>query len=148
MVHTLWNQLLLEPSFNLFSILQVCYRHIEDVHEEVWCRNDIVGQTYRGFNICHFLTAAQVHSLWNQLLLRAFIGPFQHFADIYFSKSVSISVCRGYQVSHTYCQVSFYHDHLKNSFIKLYSVTSYWQIKHFTALQIAIVDTKIQYFSP
>ena len=31
----------------------------------------------------------------------------QHFADIYFSKSVCISVCRVYQVSRTYCQVSF-----------------------------------------
>ena len=32
----------------------------------------------------------------------------QHFADIYFSKFVCISVCGGYQVSHTYCQVSFF----------------------------------------
>ena len=32
----------------------------------------------------------------------------QHFADIYFSKSVCISACRGYQVSRTYCQVSFF----------------------------------------
>ena len=31
----------------------------------------------------------------------------QHFANIHFSKSVCISVCRGYQVSRTYCQVSF-----------------------------------------
>ena len=31
----------------------------------------------------------------------------QHFADIYFSKFVCISVCGGYQVSRTYCQVSF-----------------------------------------
>ena len=31
----------------------------------------------------------------------------QHFADIYFSKSVCISACWGYQVSRTYCQVSF-----------------------------------------
>ena len=32
----------------------------------------------------------------------------QHFADIYFSKSVCISVCGGggFQVSRTYCQVS------------------------------------------
>ena len=33
---------------------------------------------------------------------------FQHFADIYFSRSVCISVCRGYQGSCTYCQVSFF----------------------------------------
>ena len=33
-VHTLWNQLLLELLLNLFSILQMCYRHIEDMHEE------------------------------------------------------------------------------------------------------------------
>ena len=35
----------------------------------------------------------------------------QHFADIFFSKIVCISVCRGgggggYEVSRTYCQVS------------------------------------------
>ena len=30
----------------------------------------------------------------------------QHSADIYFSKSVCISVCGGCQVSRTYCQVS------------------------------------------
>ena len=27
--------LLLELSLNLFNTLQICYRHIEDVHEEV-----------------------------------------------------------------------------------------------------------------
>ena len=32
----------------------------------------------------------------------------QHFEDIYFSKFVCISVCGGYQVSRTYCQVSFF----------------------------------------
>ena len=32
----------------------------------------------------------------------------QHFADIYFSKSVCILACGGYQVSRTYCQVSFF----------------------------------------
>ena len=31
----------------------------------------------------------------------------QHFADIYFSKSVCISVYGGYQVRRTYYQVSF-----------------------------------------
>ena len=35
-IHTLWNQLL-ELSLDLFNTLQICYRHIEDVHEEVWC---------------------------------------------------------------------------------------------------------------
>ena len=33
----LWNQLLLELSLDLFNTLQICYRDIEDVHEEVWC---------------------------------------------------------------------------------------------------------------
>ena len=39
----------------------------------------------------------------------AYIYFIQHsdFADIYFSESVCISVCEGYQVSRTYCQVSF-----------------------------------------
>ena len=35
-VHTLWNQLLLELSLYLFNTLQICYRHIEDVHEEIY----------------------------------------------------------------------------------------------------------------
>ena len=34
-VYTLWNQLLLEFSLDFFNILQICYRYIEDVHEEV-----------------------------------------------------------------------------------------------------------------
>ena len=34
-VHTLCNQLLLEFSVNPFNTLQVSYRHVEDVHEEV-----------------------------------------------------------------------------------------------------------------
>ena len=29
------NQLLLELSLDIFNTLQICYRHIEDVHEEV-----------------------------------------------------------------------------------------------------------------
>ena len=41
------------------------------------------------------------------ILPRADIGSFQHFVNIYFSKSVCISVCWGYQVSGTYGQVSF-----------------------------------------
>ena len=40
-VHILWNQLLLELSLDLFNTLQICYRHIEDVHEEVWCWKNI-----------------------------------------------------------------------------------------------------------
>ena len=40
------------------------------------------------------------------ILPTAFIGSFQQSVDIYFSKSVCISNCGGYQVSRTYCQVS------------------------------------------
>ena len=40
------------------------------------------------------------------ILPRAIIGPFQHFENIYSGKSVCISVCGGYQVNRTYCQVS------------------------------------------
>ena len=48
-VYTLWNQLLLELSLDLFNTLKICCRHIEDVHEEVCCRNTF-WQTYRVFN--------------------------------------------------------------------------------------------------
>ena len=57
--NTVWNQLLLELSLDLFSTLKMWCRHIEDMHEEVWCRKNIFWQT----------------------------------------------ICRGYQVSCTYCQV-------------------------------------------
>ena len=49
------------------------------------------------------------------ILHRVVIGFFKHFLDIYFSKSVCISVFLGYQVSCTYCQVSFY---LKESYVR------------------------------
>ena len=39
---------------------------------------------------------------------RPFIGSFKLFVDIYFSKSVCISACWGYQVNRTYCQVSLF----------------------------------------
>ena len=55
-IHTLWNQLLLELSLDLFNTLQICYRHIEDVHEEVWCWKNIFWQTYRVFILAIFST--------------------------------------------------------------------------------------------
>ena len=36
-MHVLWNQLILELSYDLFNTLQICYRHTEDVHDKVWC---------------------------------------------------------------------------------------------------------------
>ena len=57
-VHSLWNQLLLELSLDLFNTLQICYRHTEDVHKEVWCWKNIFWQIDRGFNLSHFLTTA------------------------------------------------------------------------------------------
>ena len=32
----LWSQLLLELLLDLFNAMQICYKHIEDVHEEVY----------------------------------------------------------------------------------------------------------------
>ena len=49
-VHTLWHQLLLELLFDLFSTLQICYRHIKDVHEEVWCWKKVFLTNLKGFN--------------------------------------------------------------------------------------------------
>ena len=53
-VYTLWNQLLLELSLDLFNTLKVCCRHIDDVHEEVWCRKNIFWQTYRVLALSFF----------------------------------------------------------------------------------------------
>ena len=87
-VHTLWNQFLLELSLNLFSILQICYRHIEDVHEEVWCWKNICWQTYRAFNLAILRWLHLVNIGWQCILcvkstsLRAFTESFQHSADM------------------------------------------------------------------
>ena len=95
-VHTLWNQLLLELLLDLFNTLQICYRHIEDVHEEVWCYKNIFWQTYGVFNLSHFQTTAPsklwliVHTLWNQLLLQLSLNLFsilqicyRHIEDVH-----------------------------------------------------------------
>ena len=55
-VYTLWNQLLLELSLDLFNTLKICCKHIEDVHEEVWYRKNIFWQTYRVVNLAIFST--------------------------------------------------------------------------------------------
>ena len=55
-VYTLWNHLLLELLLDLFNTLKICCRHIEDVHEVVWCRKNIFWQTYRVFNLAIFST--------------------------------------------------------------------------------------------
>ena len=89
-VYTLWNQLLLELSLDLFNTLQVCYRHIEDVHEEVWCWKNIFWQTYGVFNFAIFIRLHLVNYCWSidsaQVVkstpLRAFTESFQHFADM------------------------------------------------------------------
>ena len=127
-MHTLWNQLLLERSLDLFNTLQICYRHIEDVHEEVWCRKNIFWQTYRVFLLSHFSMTAPsnwwliVYTLWNQLLLELSLDLFntlkiccRHIEDmheeVWCRKNFFWqTVCRGYQVSRTYCQVSFLPD--------------------------------------
>ena len=80
-MHTLWNQLLLERSLDLFNTLQICYRHIEDVHEEVWCRKNIFWQTYRVFYLAIFPWPPSnwwliVYTLWNQLLLELSLDLF------------------------------------------------------------------------
>ena len=57
-------------------------------------------QTYRVFNLAIFRQLPLVN---NEMIVyfvkstpfRAFIGSFQHFVDIYFSKSVCISVYGG-----------------------------------------------------
>ena len=53
-VHTLWNQLLLELSLDLFNTLQICYRCIEDLHKEVWCWKKNFWQIDRVFNLAIF----------------------------------------------------------------------------------------------
>ena len=47
-VHTLWNQFLV-LSLDLFNTLQICYRHIEDVHEEAWCWKKYFLTNLQGF---------------------------------------------------------------------------------------------------
>ena len=61
---SLWNQLLLELLLDLFKSLHICYGHIEDVHEEVWTRTNIFGQTYRVFNLAIFRQLPLVNNDW------------------------------------------------------------------------------------
>ena len=158
-MHTLWNQLLLEHSLDLFNTLQLCYRHNEDVHEEVWCRKNIFWQTYRVLYLAIFLwlhlviDGLIVYTLWIQLLLELSLDLFntlkircRHIEDMHEEgwcrknifwqtyRVVNLAIfstlwccrhtedvhgevwcrkkknwqtlCGGYQVSGTYCQVS------------------------------------------
>ena len=81
-MHTLWNQLLLEHSLDLFNTSQICYRHIEDVHEEVWCRKKYFLINLQAFFPSHFSMTAPsnwwliVYTLWNQLLLELSLDLF------------------------------------------------------------------------
>ena len=63
-VHTLWNQLVLELSLDLFNTLQICYRHIEDLHKEVWCLKHIFWQIDRVFNLAIFWQLLLVNDGW------------------------------------------------------------------------------------
>ena len=63
-VYILWNQLILELLLDFFNTLQICYRDIEDVHEEVWCWKNIFWQTYRVFNLAIFGWLHQVNNGW------------------------------------------------------------------------------------
>ena len=63
-VHTLWNQHFLELSLDLFNTLQIFYRHIEDVHKEVWCWKHIFRQIDRVFNLAIFWQLHLVNSGW------------------------------------------------------------------------------------
>ena len=53
-VQTLWTQLLLELSVYPFNTLQMCYRHIVDVHEELICRKKYFWQINSIFNLVNF----------------------------------------------------------------------------------------------
>ena len=81
-MHTLWTQLLLELSLDLFSILQICYRHTEDMHEEVWCSNNTLWQNDRVFSLAIFRRLNLVNYSWLCILceinssLRAFTANF------------------------------------------------------------------------
>ena len=85
-----------ELLLDLFSTLQICYRHIEDVHDEVWCLKKIFLTNWQGFELSHFTTTAHSKKWFLVVLLRAFVT------------SDCISVFQfagwGYQVSRTYCQ--------------------------------------------
>ena len=124
-MHTLWNQLLLELSLNLSNTLQSRYRHIVDVHEEVWYRKKYFLANLQGFFLIHFSMTAPsnwwliVYTLWNQLLLELLLDFFntlkiccRHIEDVHEEvwcrKNIFwLTVCWRYQVSRTYRQVSF-----------------------------------------
>ena len=126
-VYTLWNQLLLELSLDLINTLKLCHRHIEEVHEEVWCRKNIFWQTYRVFN---YLQTTASSKLW--LIVHTF------------KQSVCISACGRYQVSRTYYQVSLLskigRHNVTSFFIGWHLVLRWWQ--RFSVHKIAVWKLK------
>ena len=76
-VLTWCNQLLIEPSLYSFNSLQECYRHIEDVHEEVFLI--MIFDKFIECLLSHFWTTAhiekwlKVHTLCNQPLLEPLV---------------------------------------------------------------------------
>ena len=85
-VYTSWNQLLLELLLDLFNTLKIYCRHIEDVHEEVWCSKNIFWQTYRIFNLAIYrqLHLVNVNSLdlFNRIFTSVNLFVFQYAGGI------------------------------------------------------------------
>ena len=74
-VYTLWNQLILELSLDLFNTLKISCRHIEDVHEEVWCRKNIFLTNLQGFYLSHFFNTLKIcckRCAWRNLMLKKY----------------------------------------------------------------------------
>ena len=88
-VHTLWNQLLLELSLDLFNTLQIRYRHIENVHEEVWCWKNIFWQTYGVFNIAVFRRLHLVNYDWSCILCEINLSKSFHWIFLAFCRYVT-----------------------------------------------------------
>ena len=127
-VYTLWNQLLLELSLDLFNTLQIWYRHIEDVHEEVWCRKIIFLTNLQGLLLSHFSMTTPsnwwliVYTLWNQLLLELSLDLWRYVADI-------LKMCMKKFDAEKYFLTNlqgFYFSHFFNT-LKICMLQTYWR---------------------
>ena len=82
----------LRAFIDLFNTLKRCCRHIEDVHEEVWCRKNIFWQTYRVFTLTIFST------LWRYVadILKMCMKKFDAEKNIFLTFSMRVVSSKSY----------------------------------------------------
>ena len=101
-VHTRADQLLLQLLMDSFDTLLSHYRHIGNLHEEIWCRNNNFWQNGSFVNLDIFPTCIKWADSWENLLIAYFYG-----LCVLISFSLLTITVRG--VSNKHCLLPFFH---------------------------------------